>query len=209
MVRKMIVVLILLSSIAAPAAAQAANNTTATSITTPTPEATAAEDTPTSTATATPEPNPPEDNSTTVVEIGPNTRVTSWTYRGGAFHVVIEADIPMRLTISEAVNQDGSGAGTITYQRRNLAAGTNEFRVPAETHNGEATIVLSTPASEANDRAAFLHHDGNGASLLSGPFDGSDVRDGAIGGASGVGFAVLYVVARAKLGADQRGERLA
>jgi len=205
---RILILLTLISCIASPVAAQAANNTTATP--TPTPEASpTATATPTSTPMATPEPNPPEDNTSAVVAIGPNTRITEWTYRGGAFHLVVEADIPMRLTITEAVQQEGSGSGTITFTRRNLAAGTNEFRIPAELHNGEATITLSTSASEAQDTAAFLHYDGGGASLLSGPYDGSDVRDAGIGGALGTSLGALYVVARAKLGADQGGERLA
>lgn len=199
--KRIVLITLILSCIATPVAAQASNNSTTTATSTPTV---------TATPTASPTPtDTPDDNSSTVVAIGPNTRVTSWSYGGGAFHLTIEADIPVRLTISQAVQQDGSGAGSITYQRRNLASGRNEFRVPAPTKGGDATIILSTPASTANDRAAFIHHNGSGASLLSGPFDGSDVRDVGIGSSIGTALGALYVVARAKLGADQRGERLA
>lgn len=155
----------------------------------------------TSTTTATPE---PED--TVLQVVSPSVRVLEAEYRNGAFRLVVESDIPMRMTAVEGIQTDsaeGTSSGTITFKQITLDSGKNEVTVDAPLTDGRAFVVLS-----AQGEAAYISHN-KGGGLLAGPYNGADVRNAWIGGVAGVGAAVLVGAVRAKLGGREEGERVA
>ncbi|AXG08640.1 hypothetical protein DU484_01540 [Haloplanus rubicundus] len=186
----MILILSCIAPTAAPVVAQ--ENTNAT-------------ETPAPTTTATPS------NSSAALVIDKTLQITEWSYRGGTFVITFHSDTYQSVSLTAVPESSSSGesSGTVNYRERFVQPNAETVvRIDVPKSDGRARVWIFSSRSAETGTVHYLEA-GRSASLLSGPFDGSDVRDGAIGGASGVGFAVLYVVARAKLGADQRGERLA
>ncbi|WP_257627718.1 hypothetical protein [Haloplanus salinarum] len=170
-----------------------------------------AQETNTSTPTVTPTPTDAPSNASAELVIDETLRITEWSYRGGTFIITFHSDTYQSVSLTAVPESSGSGAsaGTVNYRERNVQPDAEtEVRIDVPQSGGRARVWIFTSRSAETGEVHYLEA-GRDSSLLSGPFDGSDVRDGAIGGASGVGFAVLYTVARAKLGADQEGERLA
>jgi len=188
----LLVLLVSIAGAAAPAAAQANNSTAATASTTAT----------SSTAT------PPPTNATTEVVIGPLARVTSWSYADGTFRLTIESKAPTLLTISESPETQSSGSGTISFTRHRLSRGTNELTVPVSNPGSDATLILSTPGSVNRGEAAFILHSSGGA-LVSGPFDGADVRNAALAAALAVALGALYQVVKNRYAVHDGMERVA
>lgn len=191
--RHAILIIIMISCIApmtAPAVAQETNSTA-----TPT--------------TATPSEQPTNESAALVIDS--TLRISDWSYRGGTFIITFYSDTyqSVSLTAVPESSDSGESAGTVNYQERFVQPDAEtEVRIDVPKSGGRARLWIFTSRSAETGKVHYLEA-GRDSSIISGPFDGSDVRDSAIGGASGVGFAVLYVVARAKLGADNEGERLA
>ncbi|SDM46896.1 hypothetical protein SAMN04487949_1767 [Halogranum gelatinilyticum] len=187
--RTVLVVLFLALVATAPAAAQESTTSTTTS-------------TPNSTVTSS-----PDQNASTVQVIGPLTRITEWDYSDGTFRLTIEAKAPTLLTVTEAVTSDSSGTGTGTLVRKRLSKGTNVVRINVQDSSNPA-LSLTTPGSIENNEYAWVKVE-TSSSLIGGPFDGTDVRDAAIGGALAIVIAVLDEAVAAKVGSNLGLERLA
>jgi len=187
----LLVLIVSIAGAAAPAAAQANNSTPANASTA-------------TSSTAT----PPPTNATTEVVIGPLARVTSWSYADGTFRLTIEAKAPTLLTISESPETQSSGSGTISFTRHRLSRGTNELTVPVSNPGSDATLILSTPGSVNRGEAAFIRHS-SGSALVSGPFDGADVRNSALGAALAVALGALYQVVKNRYAVHDGMERVA
>lgn len=156
------------------------------------------------TATSTPNPGTPAEYEAAFFG-DPSVRIVEWDYNEDAkrFRIVFEADRPTTVFITYTTSTDTEGVSRGTSTAKPLAAGrTTVFQtVPS------GLVWLSTPRSQEND--TFTELEADGSSLVSGPYDGSDVRDAGIGGALAVALAVLYEAVKAKAAARERGERVA
>lgn len=175
---------------------------TANSSTSSTPTRTA-----TSTATPTDTPTPEPDNTTVVQTIGPTVRILDVTYndRTNTFGLIVEADVPVLLTITEGItiNGEGTQSGDIDFRRKTLDPGENSVSVSAERNSRGTAFVILT----ANGNSAYIA-DSESGSLITGPWSGADARNSAIGAAIGVAAMVLIGAVRAKVGGREDWERM-
>ncbi|WP_424007669.1 hypothetical protein [Haloferax denitrificans] len=129
--RRIIITLIMLIAVASPAlvgtvAAQSSTNETATAT-----------------------PSTPE--STQTIELSPTTRIKSWSFSNGTFSLVVEAELPTRIAITDAgtlsrilSEGDGSAAGKARVRRMTLTPGETTVKFRAEDFNGASAITVSS-----------------------------------------------------------------
>jgi len=142
----------------------------------------AAQELPTnSTATATPE---PDGEDTYVVAIDPITRVVSWDYSNGKFTILVEADAPQLLTISESPDVQ-EGAGTFNVRRTNLPRGRTEIEISAGKDAGAAVVSMTTSQCINSGTCPYLS---TGERSGPSPFERTSSTAGWMGG---VGISVI------------------
>lgn len=163
--------------------------------------------TPTSTPTATATSTPPT-NATYEADLygDPAVQIQSWRYHADSstFYITFEADVPRLLTFTYTTDSGSDGVSKGTIIQKPIPRGVSTVQVTTAS----GVVWISSSVSRNNGGFTQLEAD-SGGSLVSGPYDGSDVRDAAIGGSLGVALAVLYEAVRAKASAHERGERLA
>ncbi|ELY92876.1 hypothetical protein, partial [Natrialba taiwanensis] len=99
--------------------------------------------------TATATPSTPE--STQTIELSPTTRIKSWSFSNGTFSLVVEADTPTRIAITDAgtlsrilSEGDGSAAGKARVRRMTLTPGETTVNFRAEDFNGASAITVTS-----------------------------------------------------------------
>lgn len=171
--------------------------------------ATAQESTPTTTPTPTQTPSPEPQNQTAPpgapddldLVVDRQVALVDWDYRDGEFVLDVYASDYTTMTVA-ASPSTRSQSGSVNFESVVLEKETTTtVRIPASR-----AITFWTENSVEDGRAYFLRKKGD---LITGPYSGDDVRNAAIGGAFGVVIAVLYEAVSAKVGAAERGERLA
>jgi len=180
--------------------------------TTPTPSTAPTISTPTASSTSTPTTSPSTPPTRTPV---PGTNMTAPTggpdefelvvdehvavvdssWNDGTFTLRIYADIHTSITLLASPAAD-SERGAVQFKHRVLRADSTTV-VRAQSPTG---VSLWTDESAENQRVVYLRKPSQ--SIISGPYDGDDVRNAAIGAALGVAIAVLYEAVSAKIGAS-------
>ncbi|MDS0276450.1 hypothetical protein NDI85_01360 [Halomicroarcula sp. S1AR25-4] len=128
--------------------------------------------------------------------------VTSYRYEDG--EMIIKFWSSEFKSISVAPRADSSESGTVTARAFVL----DEDTITTVRIASPGGVSFWTAESmEQNNQWHYLRKPST--FLITGPWSGSDVRDAGLGGALGVMIAVLYEAVSAKIGASQRGERLA
>ncbi|GGC52369.1 hypothetical protein DVK03_01670 [Haloferax sp. Atlit-109R] len=99
--------------------------------------------------TATAAPSTPE--ATQTIELSPTTRIKSWSFSNGTFSLVVEADIPTRIAITDAgelsrilSEGDGAAAGKARVRRMTLTPGTTVVKFRAESVGDASAITVSS-----------------------------------------------------------------
>jgi hypothetical protein len=110
----------------------------------------AAQESPTSTPTDT-----PTGGTTAEVVVDDAVRVVSYSYSGGQMRIVVDADVPKTLTVTQA--PDGSGARQISIREVALTVGRTVVTIPAKR------VTLTTAESVDAGRGAFLSVSSGGA----------------------------------------------
>ncbi|ADE04739.1 hypothetical protein [Haloferax volcanii] len=130
--RRTIITLVILIAVVSPAlvgtvAAQESTNSTTTTAPSTTPEA------------------------TQTIELSPTTRIKSWSFSNGTFSLVVEADIPTRIAITDAgelsrilSEGDGAAAGKARVRRMTLTPGTTVVKFRAESVGDASAITVSS-----------------------------------------------------------------
>ncbi|WP_367175465.1 hypothetical protein [Haloarcula rubripromontorii] len=131
-----------------------------------------------------------------------NVVVTDYHYADGQLVIDFWSDEYTVVSIAPKVDS-GSDAGTMQFRAAVVDADTTTtVRVPSS-----GGVTLWTKQSIEQQRFHYLRKPNT--FLISGPWSGADVRNASLGSALGVVIAVLYEAVSAKVGAAQRGERLA
>lgn len=131
-------------------------------------------------------------------------RISSWSYEGETFTITFHSTREKLVTMT--AEPIGSGTGASPGRVRQVWVGPGKSTVQMKAPTG--VVWLSTRMSTANNRYTELSASPD-THLLAGPFSGADVRNAGLGGALGVVIAVLYEATAAKIGASERGERVA
>jgi hypothetical protein len=177
-----------------------------------TPLATAQEATPTETDAPTetsPTPGDQADSSTSeppsnesaLLVVDDELTVTELSYQGNELVIEFQADTFKTVSIAPQPESQEQ-AGSVSSRSYLVDEGTTTVRV--ETPGG---VSLWTDQSVASGRIHFLRKPSD--SIISGPYTSDDVRNAGLGGGLGVVIAVLYEAVSAKIGAAERGERVA
>lgn len=152
-------------------------------------------------------------NNSTATFDGPNTdrklelvidnevAVHSWEYNEGQFEIWFYSTEYKTVTIAAAPGAT-SDQGTISFR----SVVVDDGSLSKATISADGPVTLWTEDSTAEGQAYYLKPKNN---IISGPYTGTDVRNAAIGGALAVIVAVLYEAVAAKIGATNRGERVA
>ena len=187
--RQVIILAIVVSCIAPTvsgvAAAQAAGNTTST----PTPSGS-------TNVTA-----PPDAPGAELV-VDSSVVVTDYRYSDGQMILKVWSDEYKPLSVAPRAPSSDTG----TVQARTFVVDADRITTVRIASPGGVTLWTSESVDE-NGQFHFIRKPST--FFIRGPWSGSDVRDGALGGALGVALAVLYEAVSAKVGATERGERLA
>lgn len=140
--------------------------------------------------------------SDAVLVVDEDVVVTDYRYADG--QMIIEFWSAEYKIVTIAPSPDaGSESGSIQF-REAVVDGSRTTTVTVSSAGG---VTLWTDDSLQKERFHYLRKPSS--FLITGPYDGSDVRDAGLGGALGVVIAVLYEAVAAKVGSAQRGERLA
>jgi len=128
--------------------------------------------------------------------------VTDYHFENGEVVIDFYADEFKPVTIS-ATPDTSDTSGSISFRTIVVEEDTTTtVRIASSS-----AVSMWTDDSLDREKAYFLRK--QSGFLISGPWTGSDVRDAALGGALGVVLAVLYEAVAAKVGATERGERVA
>ncbi|MFC7077898.1 hypothetical protein [Haloarcula halophila] len=127
--------------------------------------------------------------------------VTDYRYQDGEMVITFWSSQYKAVNIAPAAGQ--SSAGTVSFE----AAVVDADRKTTVRVASPSGVTLWTDKSIENQRFHYLRKPST--FFVSGPWSGSDVRDAGLGGAIGVAFACLYYAVAAKIGAAERGERVA
>ncbi|WP_255318044.1 hypothetical protein [Halomicrobium sp. LC1Hm] len=134
--------------------------------------------------------------------IDENVGVVDYQVEDGEFVIDFYSDEFKSVTISAAPDTS-SQSGSISFRSVVVEADTTTtVRITSSS-----AVSMWTDDSLEREQAHYLRKQSD--FLISGPWTGSDVRDAALGGALGVVLAVLYEAVAAKVGATERGERVA
>jgi len=134
--------------------------------------------------------------------IDENVGVVDYHVEDGEFVIDFYSDEFKTVTISAAPDTS-SQSGSISFRSVVVEKDTTTtVRITSSS-----AVSMWTDDSLEREQAYYLRK--QSGFLISGPWTGSDVRDAALGGALGVVVAVLYEAVAAKVGATERGERVA
>lgn len=134
--------------------------------------------------------------------IDENVGVVDYHVEDGEFVIEFYSDEFKPVTISAAPDTS-SQSGSISFRSVVVEKDTTTtVRITSSS-----AVSMWTDDSLEREQAYYLRK--QSGFLISGPWTGSDVRDAALGGALGVVVAVLYEAVAAKVGATERGERVA
>ena len=149
----------------------------------------------------------PHDNPEAELYGDPDVSIRSWEYSDGTFTIeFVSTGYRPSLTITVPPKSDSEGSSAGTVITRELTRGTTVVTVDAPS----GAIWISTGASTSNGVYTELRADSSSGMVpISGPYDGSDVRDAGIGAALGVALGVLYQAVDAITGSSEQGERIA
>jgi len=128
--------------------------------------------------------------------------VTDYRVADGYFVIDFYADEFKAVTIS-ATPDTADTSGSISFR----SVVVEEDTTTTVRIASSSAVSMWTDDSLEREKAYYLRK--QSGFPVSGPWTGSDVRDAALGGALGVVLAVLYEAVAAKVGATQRGERVA
>lgn len=148
-------------------------------------------------------------SSTTVQTIDQNTRITNWSYSDGEFVLLVAADSPTRMTITQSIDTRDADSGTGTILRRSLSSGENRIVVNTHGSSSSPALFITTPQSIENEEYTYVKADSPSNLIPQGPYSGSDVQAAGVGGALSVAVMVLFRGAQAKVGSYSGGTRLA
>lgn len=95
---------------------------------------------------------------TTVVQVDRDTAIRDYRFANGSIYVTVDAEDPTSLTVTQAVKNPESKAGTVPVEVYALDPGTQTIQMPlkAGTDAGDAAVTLSTPDSVEQGQIAFL-----------------------------------------------------
>lgn len=127
--------------------------------------------------------------------------VQSWEYEENEFRLWFYSESYKTVTIAAAPS-GGSNSGSVRFQTVAVDKGS----LTHVTIASDGPITLWTDASVEKNRAHYLKPQSD---IIGGPYSGDDVRNAAIGGALAVIIGVFYQAVAAKIGASNRGERVA
>lgn len=206
-----VIAVLLVVAAGSPVAAAQNNssNSTSTATATTTEQGPAAEqtqnqsETPSQTQTETPS-GKTVDGVSYDRRIDNTTYVTDWRVSNGTLYIDLYAQIPTRVQVTET--NDVEGASYVAISKQNIPPGHHTMTVDLQRPD-DYMVLVYTRQSINNNRALKIAE--KPGSIIGGPWDKHDVRNGAIGGALGVVLAVLYEAVSAKIGASERGERVA
>jgi cytoskeletal protein RodZ len=160
--------------------------------------------TPEPTATRTPVPGTnltgPAGAPSVELVVDEHVAITHTAWSDGTFRLRIYADTYTSITLLASPDAD-SQQGTAEFESRVLRKDTTTT-VRIDSNTG---VTAWTDESARDGRVVYLRKPSQ--SIVSGPYDGTDVRNAGIGGAAGVAIAVLYEAVAAKLGAENRFQR--
>lgn len=208
MIAALLLVLLLAPGAALAEDTPTVNTTETTSTPTPLPSGNDASPISTSTATSTPTSADGVENSsnvTAVATIDRLTVITDYYMHRGDMVIKFHSDGGNTLAITETTNVDG--AVQVRVRHHDIPRGSSKVRIDVIDRENPS-VLITTRLSLKQNTGTKVSID-NGDSIVEGPYDGSDVRDAAIGGAFAVAIATLYEAAKVKLAANQRGERVA
>lgn len=128
--------------------------------------------------------------------------VTDYSYADGVFTLSVYSDAYTTMTVAGSPEK-GQQSGSASFKTVPLKKGaTTKVQIESPT-----AVNMWTEKSIEDGRWYYVTKPSSG--LISGPWDGSDVRDAGIGGALGVMLTVLYTAVEAKTSGGRRGERVA
>lgn len=133
------------------------------------------------------------------------TTLVDYRLDAGELVLVFDSDGGNTVTVTETA--PGSGATQVSVRRFDLARGKEVVRVPLMSASNPSVLITSRLSLEAGTGTAVKVQ--NGVTLLAGPYDGSDVRDAALGGALGVAAVIALGALRTVTGESDEGERIA
>jgi hypothetical protein len=134
-----------------------------------------AQDNPVGTETATSETGA---NETYAVAVDPVTRVVEWEYDEGRFKILVEADVPQMLTVSESPDVS-EGVGSFNVKRISLPRGKTEIEISAGKDAGAAVVTMTTSQCVAAGSCPYLS---TGERSGPSPFERTSSSAGWMGG---------------------------
>lgn len=118
--------------------------------------------------------------------IDDDTRIVSKDYDDGKMILIIDSDKPQFVSVTDAVAI--MNGGIVTPDRFALREGRNRVEFPAQKQSGKAAVTLGV------GNVVYAVVVDSQLNIISGPFDGSDVQQAALGGLSS-GFLVTFLIA--------------
>lgn len=144
-------------------------------------------------------------NESVVAQVDRLTVVTDYYLEDDTLYIELYSTGGNTLSVTETTS-DG-GATQVAVTEETVPRGRYTMSVDV-IETGSPSVLITTRLSLQEQRGTKISV--SESSLIpGGPYDGSDVRDVGIGSALGVSIGVLYSAVRAKLGAAERGERMA
>lgn len=128
--------------------------------------------------------------------------VTDYSYADGVFTLSVYSDEYTTMTVAGSPEK-GQESGSASFKTVALKKGTTT-KVQIES---PTAVNMWTEKSIEKGRWYYVTKPSSG--LISGPWDGSDVRDAGIGSALGVVVSVLYTAMEAKTSGGRKGEQVA
>lgn len=134
-----------------------------------------------------------------IEHIDPNTAICEVGIVDGHAELIIESDRRQRITLTEAMFR---GDGELNRDSVLLEEGVNRVHFATDT-SGDVAVTIDTGSVLYGKMIDTTDP------LVGGPWSASDTQAAALGGASGVSFAVLLVVFRTLYSRESGIERLA
>jgi hypothetical protein len=150
---------------------------------------------------ATPEatPTPANETDPCTVTVASDLSICSSTVEDGSAVLVIRADHPQEITVSEAATSEGK----LGYQEFDLQEGRNRIRLSLRQGTDTVGVVI------ASDEAPYAHIIETESQLIGPPWGPTDAQLSAIGAALSVSSVVLYLVLKVLIGKRHQPERIA
>jgi hypothetical protein len=133
--------------------------------------------------------------TTTVVQIDQETAVRDYRFANGSIYVTIEAGESRALTVTQAVRNPDTKAGTVPVEVFALEAGTHTIEMPlkAGTDAGDAAVTLSTQESVEQGQIAFITPSPGGGWLSGDPNMGVVWASGLVAALSTAGAVYWFL----------------